>query len=163
MVCADSVLKSYTKALKRYDPDLFAGRTMDGMPCVFRKSKRFEPVCDWGDSRLFNLVTDKQYVFAITDTWSMSGKPRDWGIDDVLGHLREIDHWAKRRMFEEMDEANEAVDERERRHLRTDMEGFWSDNRRAFVKATDDILTHSLSKDEPRKRLKDRSIKNGNY
>lgn len=163
MVCADSVLKSYTRALKRYDPDLFAGRTMDGMPCVFRKHRRFEPICEWDGGKLLNLVTDKQYVFAITDNWSMSGTPRDWGIDDVLGHLRMIDTLANKRMFEEMDEANAEVDEANQRHLRTEMEGFWSYERKRFAKATDDILTHSLSKDEPRKRLKDRSVKNGNH
>jgi hypothetical protein len=163
MICADSVLKTYTKALKRYDRDLFAGRTMDGMPCVFRKHKRYEVVCEWEGGKLLNLREDKQYVFAITDNWSMSGEPRDWGIDDVLGHLRMIDALANKRMFEEMDERNEQVDETNQRHLRTEMEGFWSHERRRFAKATDGILTHSLSKDEPRKRLKDRSIKNGNY
>jgi hypothetical protein len=65
-------------------------------------------------------------------------------------------------MFDELDEQNEAVDKSKKRALRNEIEAFWSHERRRFAKATDHILTHSLSKDEPKKRLKDRSIKNGN-
>lgn len=154
------ILSSYTRALKRYDPDLYAGRTMDGAPCVFRKVKRYYPVSEWDGGKLYELKRDKQLVFAITENWTMRTAPRDWGIDDVLGHVREIDALANARLFEELDAANDRVDESNKRALRNEMEGFWACERRRFAKATDDILTHSLSKDEPRKRLKDRSIKN---
>lgn len=161
------MLKAYTRALKRYDLDLFAGLTMDGLPCVFRKAKRFEYVCEFEGTPLFNLVTGKQYIFAITDNWSTSGQTRWWGIDDVLNKIRQSDALANKLLFEEMDAANERVDESKKRHIRGEIEGFWSHERRRFAKATDDILTHSLSKDEPRKRLKEkrenRRIKNGNY
>ena len=154
---------SYTRALKRYDVDLYAGRTKDGALCVFRKHKSFELVFDEDGLKLFNLVTRPQFIFAITENWGLSGKPCQWGIDHVLDHVRKIDTQANERLFEEMDEANDRVDKAERRKMRNEIESFWIDNRREFVKATDDILVHSLSKDEPRKRLKDRSIKNGNY
>lgn len=156
-------LHAYTRALKRYDRDLFAGRTKDGMPCVYRKIKRFEPVVESEGFRLLNLKEDKQFVFALTSNWTLSGTPRDWGVDDVVGRIKEIDCLANERFFEEMDAQNERIDEIKRKDLRNEMEAFWIDERRRFAKATDDILTHSLSKDEPRKRLKDRSIKNGNH
>lgn len=155
-------LHSYTRALRRYDRDLFAGRTKDGAICVFRKVKRFVPVCESEGFRLLSLIEDKQLVFALTDNWVLSGQPRDWGVDDVLDRVKKLDSWANERFFEELDAENEKVDESRKRHFRNEAEAFWSDNRRAFAKATDDILVHSLSKDEPRKRLKDRSIKNGN-
>lgn len=158
------MLSSYTKALKRYDKDLFAGLTKDGRACVFRKTKRFEPVCVDDGFKLLNLIDDVQFIFALTDNWLMSGKPRDWGIDHVLGRIREIDTLAKQRFFEELDEHNEQVEEKKKRHFRNEAEAFFADNRKAFAKAFDE--THgtitSLSKDEPRKRLKDRSIHNGN-
>ncbi len=156
-------MSSYTKALRSYDRDLFAGRTKDGLLCVFRKSKRYDLVCDAVDFKLYNLRDDKQFVFAITDNWMATGKPRDWGIERVLGRVREIDVVANKRLFDEMDAHNEKVDESKQRGIRNEMEAFWSHERRRFAKATDDILTHSLSKDEPRKRLKDRSIKNAKY
>lgn len=157
------LLTSYTRALKRYDGDLYAGRNLDGVACVFRKSMRYHKVCDWSGGTLLELKADKQFIFAITDNWSLSGRQIDWGIDQVVGHLKEIDALANAQLFEEMDEHNERVDKSKSRGLKNEMEAFWSHERRRFAKATDGILTHSLSKDEPKKRLKDRSIKNGNY
>jgi hypothetical protein len=153
-------LSSYTKALKRYDSDLYAGRTKDGLPCVFRKFKRYELVCESDEFYLLNLKEAPQYVFALTDNWTAGGKPREWGIDFVLQKIKSIDALANQRMFDEMDAYNEKVDKSKQRGLKNEMEAFWSHERRRFAKATDGILTHSLSKDEPRKRLKDRSIKN---
>jgi hypothetical protein len=155
-------LNAYTRALKGYDRDLFAARNLDGVACVFRRWKRFEPVFEWEGGKLSTLIEDKQFVCALTDTWNLRGRPIDWGIDDVVGHIKKIDRLANERFFEELDAQNERVEQSKKRHLRNEMEAFWIDQRRAFAKATDDILTHSLSKDEPKKRLKDRSIKNGN-
>lgn len=154
-------LKSYTRALKHYDPDLFASRTKDGVACIFRRSKRYEPVCELEGTPLLVLIKDYQLVFPLTDTWTMKGEPRDWGIDYVLSRVKECDVLANQKLFDEMDEQNEKVDKIKKKDLKNEMESFWIDERRRFAKATDDILTHSLSKDEPRKRLKDRSIKNG--
>jgi hypothetical protein len=156
-------LHSYTKALRRYDRDLFVERTKDGALCVFRKVKRYKPVCVSEGFRLMNLTECKEFVFALTDNWTLSGRPVEWGIDRVISRLQQHDAWENERFFEELDRENEKVDESRRRALKNEAEAFWSDNRRAFQRATDDILTHSLSKDEPKKRLKDRSIKNGNY
>lgn len=154
-------LKSYTRALRRYDRDLYAGKNREGLTCIFRKTKRYEPICETEGFRLLNLLECKQFVFALTDNWTALGTPRDWGIEHVLNKVKQSDALMNERLFDEMDAHNERVDESERRATRNEMEAFWSHERRRFAKSTDDILTHSLSKDEPRKRLKDRSIKNG--
>ena len=153
---------SYTRALKRYDRDLYAGRTKDGALCVFRKVKSYDLVCDDVGFKLFNLVERSQFVFALTDTWTLAGIPRAWGIDHVLGRVKEMDVKANERFFEELDEKNEKVDKSNKRKLRNEAEAFFADNRKEFAKGIDEIVgcTHTLSKDEPRKRLKDRSIKN---
>lgn len=156
-------LKGYTRALKSYDRDLFAARNALGVVCVFKKVKRYEPVFVDEGVRMLNLIQGNEFIFALTDTWGLNGTPREWGIDRVVNRIREIDALSNERYFEEMDAHNEKVDESKRRSMRNEMEAFWSHERRRFAKATDDILTHSLSKDEPRKRRKDRSIKNGNY
>lgn len=154
-------IKSYTKALKSYDRELFAGRTTDGVACVFRRHKRYVPVCELNGGSLHALIEGKQFIFALTDNWTARGVPRDWGVDFVLNRIKEIDSLANERMLDEMDAHNEKIDESNKRSLKNEMEAFWSHERRRFAKATDDILTHSLSKNETRKRLKDRSIKNG--
>lgn len=132
------------------------------MPAVFRKIKRFVPVCVGEGFRLLSLTEDKELVFALTDTWTMKGVPRDWGIDDVVGRVRELDFWANKDLVEKLDAENERIDQIRRKDMRNEMEAFWSEERERVRRGLSDILTHSLSKDEPHKRLRDRSIKNGN-
>ncbi len=153
------MLSAYTRALKKYDRDLYAGYTMDGVPCVFRKHKRYEPTCEIDGVPLFSLIVSKQYVFALTHNWSALGRPRDWGIDDVVGHVQEIDYLANQRLFEEMDAKNEAKEKQAKKTLKGNVEDFWRDERRAFAKATSDILTHSMDKTERRRRMADKRIK----
>lgn len=154
------LLSAYTRALKRYDPDLYAGYSMDGVPCIFKKWKRFEPVCELEGVPLFNLMQTKQYVCGITHNWSASGRIIDWGIDDVVGHIKEIDYLANVRLFEEMDALNEAKEKQAKGKFKSGIEDFWRDERKTFAKTTGDILTHSLDKSEKRRRLKDKSIHN---
>lgn len=154
---------SYTKVLKRYDRELFVERTREGALCVFRRVKRFVPVCVSEGFSIKNLIEDKQLVFALTDTWTVLGKPIDWGIDDVLGRVQKLDCWANKNLFDEMDAENDRIDRIKQKDLKNEMEAFWSHERERFKDATSDVLTHSLSKDEPHKRLRDRSIKNGNH
>ena len=150
---------AYTRAVKRYSKDLYCAPNLSGTLCIFRNAKRFVPVCVTDDFKLLNLVIDKQLVFAMTDTWSPSGTPRAWGIDVVLDRLKEHDLQARERFFEELEAENERVRKSKDRAISNELEAFASEYRREFAKATNDILIHSLSKDEPRKRIKDRSIK----
>ncbi len=151
---------AYTRVLKRYDRDVYAARNSEGIICVFRTAHRQEYVGELKKGvHLFETLKGKQFIFALTDTWTLKGRPRAWGIDIVADRLRSMDALANERLFEELDRHNEKVDESNRRHLKNEMEAFWSHERRRFAKATDDILVHSLSKDEPKKRLRDRRIK----
>lgn len=156
-------LDSYTKALKRYDRDLFAGRTREGTPCVFRRVKRFVPVIESDDFRLMTLKESKDFVFALTDTWLATGQPRDWGIDHVLNRISEIDTQRHEDFIRKMDEANEKVDKSRARHLDNEAEAYLKDNRRQFVDEFEAIapMARSLPRIEKRKILRDRSIKNG--
>lgn len=150
---------SYTRALKSYDRDLFAGHTTDGVLCVFRRNKRYVPVCELNGQPLLVLQEGRDLIFPLTDTWTMRGEPRAWGIDKVVDRVRSIDALANERYFEEMDAANERIDKSKKRAMKNEMEAFWSHERRRFAKATDGILTHSLSKNETKRRLRDKRIK----
>lgn len=151
---------AYTRILKVHDRDLFAAKNHDGVICVFRKVRRENYIGELDDMHFSEFIDGKEFIFALTDTWGLSGAPRNWGLDTVLTRIREIDALARAELFDEMDAANERVDKSKARYLKNEMEAFWSHERRRFAKATDDILTHSLSKDEPKKRLRDRRIKN---
>ena len=153
-----------TRSLKRYDGDLFCDHNPNGVLCVFRKVKRFVPVCETDGFSLKTLVEAREFVFALTDTWNLRGKPRSWGVDHILNRLREIDLQAQEKFFEAMEEAEEKAAKTKRKDFRNEAEAFWADHRKEFIKATDAVYgtTVSLSKDEPKKRLRDRSIKNGN-
>lgn len=151
--------EAYTRVLKIHDRDLFVARNQDGVQCVFRKVRRESYVGEVEGMHFSEMIEGKQFVFALTDTWGLNGRPRTWGIDTVLNRVREIDAQLRAELFEKMDDANERIDKSKARGLRNEMEAFWSHERRRFAKATDDILVHSLSKDEPKRRLKDRRIK----
>ncbi len=153
--------RAYTRALKSYDTDLFASRTRDGVLAVFRKHTRYEyfGYVDELGGNLFYPIDGKQLIFPLTDNWMMSGNPRSWGIDIVVDKIRQGDARANEALFDEMDAHNERIELSEKRSMNNEIESFWKHERRRFAKATDDVLTHSLSKDEPKRRLKDRSIK----
>lgn len=153
-------IEAYTRILKGYDRDLFAGKNQDGVTCIFRKVRRENYVGELDGMHFSEVIEGKQFVFALTDTWGLNGRPRAWGLDHVLTRVKQIDAQARAEHLDEMDAHNERVDKSKARHLKNEMEAFWSHERRRFAKATDDILTHSLSKDEPKKRLRDRRIKN---
>lgn len=136
-------INGYNRHLRSYDPCLFVDRNDSGVLCVFKKE-----------------ATGKSYVFALTDTWSLNGRSIPLGIDRVLDHVRRIDRTQRDMMaLEEADALNEKVDQSKKRHMKNEIEAFVKDSRRAFAKATDGILTHSLDKSETKRRLKDRRIK----
>lgn len=157
--------KSYEQALKRYDSDLFVDRNQDGVLCVFKTQKRFEPVCETDGFRILNLREGKDFVCAITDTWGLNGRQRDYGIDDLLNHIQKIDSLANAKFLEDVDAANAKVDEARDRTLKNEMQGMLAYEKKRFQRAFDEIapISKGMSKDEPKKRLKERSIKNGNY
>lgn len=150
--------KSYERALKTYDSDLFVDHNRDGVLCVFKKHKRFEPVLVAEGFKLLNLINCKQYVFAVTDTWGLNGSPKDWGIDDILDHIQKIDSLANAKFLEEIDAANVAVDKSRDKKLMNEMQGMLAYERNRFVKMFDEIapISGGMSKDEPKKRLQDR-------
>jgi hypothetical protein len=157
--------KAYERALKRYDPDLFVERNVDGVLCVFKHHKRFVPVIDADGFKLYNLTYDKQYVFAITDTWGPRGKQRDYGVDDILHHIQKIDSLANAKFLEEIDEANAKVDKDKDKRLKNEWEGMLAYEKKRMQRAFDTIapISRGMSKADNKKRLRDRRIKNGNY
>jgi hypothetical protein len=144
----------YNRAVKKYDPELYAKRDDDGFISVYRNGKRWA-VYDVDGTEVAFLIPSPTFVFALTDNWSKTGQPRNWGQDRVLERLRDIDAWARKDLLRELEEKEELIEESRARSLRNEAEAFWADNRRQFAKATDGILTHSLDKTEKKRRIQD--------
>lgn len=151
----DGQVRFITRVLKEHDRSLFAKRNADGIICVMRKNKRYVGPVDLNDAPFFNLIESPDYVFALTENWTTSGRPVPWGSEVVVRRIKEIDLWNREKYFEEVEEANERVDKAKRRHFRNEMEAFASDWRREFAKATNDINTSTMDKSEKRRRKRD--------
>lgn len=149
--------KSYiNRNLKRYGPDYYCERNKDGILCVFRKNKRAVLAAEWDGFTLYNLIDSPEFVFALTDNWKTTGKPREWGSEHVLLRLKETDWWANPNLLDEMDKQNAKIDEAKARDLRNQTESYLADNHSVFKKAFADINTANLSKREARKINKDK-------
>ena len=161
-MASDSYLKTMTKFLKDIDPLLYCGRNKLGVPCLFRKGKKFELVFSDDDMTLFNLVENQEYIFALTHNFKTNGIPVEWGFDRIRSRVREIDAWENEKLFEEMDKKNEAVEQSRARDRMNQTEAYLADNHRLFQRAFNDINTSSLSKSDETRRKRDRSLKYGN-
>lgn len=157
-------LRAYTRVLKSHDKDLFCDFNKIGIPCIWRRSKRFVEAVRTDSYKILDLIQDKQFVFALTENWTTQGRVVHWGIDRVLEKVKSIDGFHNEELLKEVEKSEEKVSAAKQRDLRNQMEGFWSDQRSRFKEATKDILTHSMDKSEPnkRKREKNRRFKDGN-
>lgn len=142
-----------TKRIREYyDKDL-AAFVSDDKICVFRKTKRWVTYSFNGFD--FSYPHPQwDYIFALTDTWGLNGKPVLWGIDQIYEHLKEIDARDNPRLMEELEAKHDKAKELKDRRRRNNIEAFCRDWRRSFAKATDGINTSTLEKIDKR-RLKD--------
>lgn len=138
-------VRDYTKAVKRYDPELYAQRDDDGIVSIMRNGKRWQVYDVDGDEIAF-LVPSPSHIFALTENWSKTGQPRFWSPDRVLSRLGEIDAWAREDLLAKLEAEEEKHRESSKRHMRNESEAFWLDQRKTFAKATDGILTHSMNR-----------------
>ncbi len=103
--------------------------------------------------RLWFTFRDDQLVLPITDTWTESGKPVDWGIEPIYGKIQQLDGWrddGDYERFVKQRERNKANKEREHKN---EMRAAAYDCRREFARATNDINTSTLEKVDKRRSV----------
>jgi hypothetical protein len=147
----DQFTKYLTRCLRGYDGDLIAHRNSSGVACVMRKLKKFRPVIVGEGFRFLNLADSWDFVFALTDNWTLNGVPRDWGAENVLSRLKALDIFNDPKLIEKMDEENAKVDKTKAKDHANMTEAFVLDNKRAFQKAFSDINTSTMSMRDKRK------------
>lgn len=145
--------REINRIIQRYDRDLVAQRDFKGTMCVWRKANRYESFEFDGKKYLF-ARPDLKLVFALTDNWSQSGRPVDWGLEPILNRLKSIDVWRDPEFAERLIAEYEKDAQSKKRDLHNTVESFLIDYRREFARTFGDVNTANLAKTDKR-RLKD--------
>lgn len=127
-----SRFKDINKALRNYDECLYIQESHAGRYDLYRKSK-------FG-------CNPPNFIFSITDDWTVSGRPVEWGIDNILNRLKAHDLWRDDKFVENYIKEHEKDEESKARDRRNSIEAFMYDFRRQFARATDSVNTSTLPK-----------------
>jgi hypothetical protein len=146
-------VESITRELQNYDGQLFAKR-VQGRIDVMRKGHRMEYCGQLDDGALYHSRRADHYIFSLTENWSVSGKPVDWGILPILARLKAIDCWSRDDFMQELEESYEKNKKSKERDFSNTVESFMYEFRSAFKKTFNDINTSTLPKID-RRRNKD--------
>jgi hypothetical protein len=136
----DGRVKEVTRLVKSYDPHLFAKRLGDGTIAIYRRN-------------LNNSATPYHFIFALTDNWTMNGKPREWGLEVIRTRLVAMDLWKNETVVDRIEKEREQDEQACERTFKNDVESFLKEFRRQFARSTDGINTSALSKVDTRRRV----------
>lgn len=125
-------VKSLTRALKSHDAALFAQETKPGRVDVYRANRMF--------------LEPPHYVFSLTEDWTVNSRPVPWGIEVVVNRIKAHDLWRDDTFVDRLLETQEKREESEQRAFRNNVEGFLSDFRTQFHRATNGVNTSTLNK-----------------
>jgi len=137
--------------LKRYDSDLYADKATDGKVDIYRKCRTYE-LYNYEGKNLYVSTIKPQWVFALTQDWSMSGYPVDWGIEPILTKLKRMDQWRKEDALTRVRAHNEMIERNKERAFRNDVRARAADLRQDFAKVTNDIRTANMNKVSNRRK-----------
>lgn len=142
---SDSRAKLLTSHLKEYDHDLYAIReSSTGTIHVYRKAKR--PIhFNYDDVNYVALVENPQFILALTDNWTLKGRPVDWGIDPLLERIRSIDSFNAAKKVQDLIASYEARSAQKDKDRKDSHEAWLRDNRNVFKRAFNDINTSNLN------------------
>lgn len=152
----DAKTRSLTRALKKYDSDLFADRS-DDLIGVYRRTIHWQSYDYLGALLHFSRPSLDPVLF-LTDNWKINGRPVEWGIEPIMDRIRELDCWNKDRFYEEFVAERERLSNNKKRAFKNEVKARAADMRKDFAKAVNDINTSSLGKVDKR-RIKDGNCK----
>ena len=132
-------VQEITRAVKSYDPCLYAQETKPGRIDLYRKNRSgMEP---------------PHFLFSLTDSWQPDGTPVPWGVEPLMNRIRAMDLWRDDGFVENLIKEHEKEEEIRAKDRRNTTEEFLKDFRRQFSRATNDINTSNLEKVKPKGRL----------
>lgn len=121
-----------TRALRSYDPCLYAQNTHENRIDIYRKNRE--------------SISPPHFLFSLTDTWQTTGRPVEWGVEPLMNRIRAMDLWRDDQFVEKWIAQHEKAQESRDRDRRNSVEAFLYDFRSQFQKATNDINTSTLEK-----------------
>jgi hypothetical protein len=130
--------ETLTRHLKRHDSELYASRQPTGAIHVCRRNR--------------SRPHEPYFIFALTDTWQASGRPREWGIEPILNRIKALDLWRDQTVVDEIIADAEKQAESDGRAARNSIESFLLDFRKPFAKAFDGVNTSTLAKIDNRRK-----------
>lgn len=130
-------IRELNRGLKRYDRRFYARYVGEGMIHI----------C-WSDAQVNKLI------MALTDNWTVSGKPVPWGLQPILARIAEIDASQRTDLFDQLRKQREKVAESKERHFQNELEAGLKDGRRAFAKSFDDFNLSTCDKTTKTRRQK---------
>jgi hypothetical protein len=125
-------LASINRAIRDYDSRLFASLQSNGRIDLFVKSR-------------FGCHLP-QYVLSLTDTWTMKGIPREWGIEPLIQRLHAIDGWKGKDAVDELEKAEETKEKSKEREFKNRTEDALYEAAPQIRRAWNDINTGTLEK-----------------
>lgn len=134
----DSRTKLLTRHLRGYDRKLYAVRVSNGCIHVYRESTGFYPFEYDGISFLASY-SSPNFILALTDDWTIRGRPVEWGVEPLMRRIQEIDCWRDDRIGEKLLQSYSKSEETKQKDLRNKNEAFFADQRSEFKKAFKDI------------------------
>ena len=139
----DTKLRQLNRSLKAHDDQLFARRESTDMIIVYRRGIAWQS-CELNGTPLLFSIPSPRFIFALTDNWTVSGKPVDYGVEVVMARLRAIDAWNRE------DIADELINEYEKARLsginnqKNNLESFLYDFMDRNKKAFGEVNTSNL-------------------
>lgn len=147
----DAKLRQISQLLKRYDSDLIPRRFMDGALGIMRKRRGFD-FYRFGDHSVLWFARDwEDLVLPVTDNWSETGNPVDWGIEPIFWKIQQLDGWRDDGDYDRFCEDREQRRRNRDRAFRNEMRARAADLRREFARATNDINTSTVDKIDRRR------------
>lgn len=147
-----------TKAIKKYDRELYCDWSPQGPLVIYRKGHRYEPM-EVNGVIIHYQIPSPHYVFALTDTWVITGKSIEWGIEPILARLKAMDLWRDDDIIKEHTRNYHKGEESKARDQRNSIESFLYEFRSQFAKATNNVNTSLLDKRKDRRFKDDLKIK----
>lgn len=124
-----------TQAVMTYDKALYVIQTSSGCYQVWRK----EFPKDW-DGLTFSARSEKQFILALTNDWTLTGTPVEWGIDPLLNKLKEMDAWRDDSYYGQMVKERETNEANKHRRFKNNVRAMALDIRKDVAKVSNDYI-----------------------
>lgn len=124
-----------TQAVRSYDSALYVIQASTGAYQVWRK----EFPKDW-DGLTFSARSEKQFILALTNDWTLNGTPVEWGIDPLLNKLKEMDAWRDDSYYGQMVKERDINEANKHRRFKNNVRAMALDVRKEVAKASNDYI-----------------------